>query len=105
MRTLEIKFENIKQPNQLLAFLNKSNIEYVIKDSDGFFTQIFTEKEPTHAHKNEVNTLSNESDNDPWDAAINGKMIGALASKSSSFDFLNADEEDIYSETDLKVKY
>ena len=105
MRTLEIKFENIKQPNQLLAFLNKSNIEYVIKDSNSFSAQIFAEKEPTKMYKNEVNALSNESDNDHWDEAINGKTIGALVSKSSSFDFLNADEENIYSEADLKIKY
>ena len=105
MRTLEIKFENIKQPNQLLAFLNKSNIEYIIKDSNSFSAQIFAEKDLANTYKNGVNALSNASDNDHLDEAINGKMIGALVSKSSSFDFLNADEEDIYSEADLKIKY
>ena len=88
-----------------MAFLNKSNIEYVIKISDGFSAQTFAEKDLTNTYENEINALSNESDNDHWDEAINGKTIGALASKSSSFDFLNADEEDIYSEADLRIKY
>ena len=106
MRTLEIKFENIKQPNQLLAFLNKSNIEYVIKDSDGFSAQIFAKKDLTNTYNNAVAELVCDSDSlqsDDEETPITGKMIGVLASKSSSFDFLNADEEDIYSEKDLKL--
>ncbi len=108
MRTLEINIEDVKQHNQLLAFLKKLNIKYIIKDSNGFSAQIFAEKEVANTYNNAVTGLVSDSDrlqNDDEETPITGKMIGALASKSVSFNFLNADEEDIYSEADLKIKY
>lgn len=39
------------------------------------------------------------------DADINGVEIQTLIENSSVFDFLKSDEEDIYSDADLKVKY
>lgn len=36
---------------------------------------------------------------------INGKELAYLMNESTSFDFLKAEEEDIYSDADLKVKY
>jgi hypothetical protein len=39
------------------------------------------------------------------DADINGAEIQSLIDNNPAFDFLKADEEDIYSDADLKVKY
>jgi hypothetical protein len=39
------------------------------------------------------------------DAEINGAEIQALLNNNAAFDFLKADEEDIYSDADLKIKY
>lgn len=39
------------------------------------------------------------------DSEINGIEIQTLIQNSPAFDFLNAEEEDIYSDADLKVKY
>jgi hypothetical protein len=39
------------------------------------------------------------------DADINGTEIQSLIDNNPAFDFLKADEEDIYSDADLKVKY
>lgn len=39
------------------------------------------------------------------DTDINGAEIQSLIDNNAAFDFLKADEEDIYSDADLKVKY
>ena len=39
------------------------------------------------------------------DADINGVEIQTLIDNNAAFDFLKAEEEDIYSDADLKVKY
>ena len=47
----------------------------------------------------------NLEENKTKEQAISGKEIAGLMSKSPSFDFLHAEEEDIYSDNDLKIKY
>jgi hypothetical protein len=39
------------------------------------------------------------------DSDVNGAEIQSLINNNAAFDFLKADEEDIYSDADLKEKY
>ena len=52
-------------------------------------------------HVQVVLFLENETD----ETDINGTSILPLLAKSSSFDFLKSEDEDIYTDADLRVKY
>ena len=82
MNTSEIKLELFRQIDRL-----PENIVMELKDVVQSFLQQRSEK---------INLT---------DADINGLEIQTLIVNSTAFDFLKAEEEDIYSDTDLKVKY
>ena len=82
MNTSEIKLELFRQIDRL-----PENIVMELKDVVQRFLQQRSEK---------INLT---------DADINGLEIQTLIENSTAYDFLKAEEEDMYSDTDLKVKY
>lgn len=82
MNTSEIKLELFRQIDRL-----PENIVMELKDVVQRFLQQRSEK------------ISST------DADINGAEIQTLIENSLAFDFLKAEEEDIYSDADLKIKF
>lgn len=82
MNTSEIKLELFRQIDRL-----PENLVMELKDVvQGFLQQRSEKINLTHAD-------------------INGVEIQTLIENSAAFNFLKAEEEDIYSDADLKVKY
>lgn len=82
MNTSEIKLELFRQIDRL-----PENIVMELKDVVQRFLQ----------QRSEKISLT--------DADINGAEIQTLIENSLAFDFLKAEEEDIYSDADLKIKF
>ena len=82
MNTSEIKLELIRQIDRL-----PENLVMELKDVVQHFLKQRSEK---------INLT---------DADINGVEIQTLVENSATFNFLKAEEEDIYSDADLKIKY
>lgn len=61
------------------------------------FRQFFTKQKNIHV----VLYIEEEAD----EAPVNGQSILPILAKTSAFDFLKSEEEDIYSDADLIVKY
>ena len=83
--TFQINFENTEQVNKLLVFLHNLKVNFK-------FTQSSTQE------------ISSANDfDDEW--IINGKTLLPLLDQNTAFNFLKQEEEDIYSDSDLRVKY
>lgn len=82
MNTSEIKLELFRQIDRL-----PENIVMELKDVVQRFLQ----------QRSEKISLT--------DADINGAEIQTLIENNLAFDFLKAEEEDIYSDADLKIKF
>jgi hypothetical protein len=80
--TIEIKFKTAEQFNRLLTFLRRLKIEFKIAEPIVEQTT-FAESE----------------------TEVKGKNLLPLLAANPAFDFLKSEEEDIYSDADLKVKY
>jgi hypothetical protein len=70
MGTLEIKFKNIEQYNQLLAFFKKSKIEFKVTESDDFSAETLADSDVHDSYKASMKVLAddwNDPENDHWD--------------------------------------
>ena len=83
--TFQINFENKEQVNKLLAFLSSLKVNFKFTETDLSETMPY--------------------DIDDENSIINGNMIMTLLDTNPAFDFLKSEQEDIYSDSDLKIKY